>query len=123
MLELKRHYDAGSLVVIAVTFILFVSAVFTKGFTHDILLEAAVFLVSVKLIIMAYKNIDETDSLHKKLDDIYIYIYKSIQSNPTSRKKVVIKNRSILKFLQCYTQIGRLTKNQADYLKRRFAPL
>jgi len=31
-------------------------ALFTKGFTHDILLEAGVLLVSVKLIIMAYKN-------------------------------------------------------------------
>jgi len=89
MLELKRHYDTGSLVVIAVTFILFVSAVFTKGFTHDILLEAAVFLVSVKLIIMAYKNIDETDSLHKKLDDIYIKIntIESHLSEKSSDKK------------------------------------
>jgi hypothetical protein len=63
MLEIKRHFDLGSLVVIVVTFILFVSAVFTKGFTHDILLEAAVFLVSVKLIIMAYKNIDANQFL------------------------------------------------------------
>jgi hypothetical protein len=71
MLEIKRHFDPSSLVVIVVTFILFVSAVFTKGFTHDILLEAAVFLVSIKLIVMAYKNIDATDSLHEKLDEIY----------------------------------------------------
>ena len=70
MLEIKKHFDFGSLLVITVTFILFVSAVFTKGFTHDILLEAAVFLVSVKLIIMAYKNIDATNSLHQKLDEI-----------------------------------------------------
>jgi hypothetical protein len=71
MFKIKKHFDLGSLVVITVTFILFVSAVFTKGFTHDILLEAAVFLVSVKLIIMAYKNIDATDPLHQKLDEIY----------------------------------------------------
>jgi len=71
MIEFKRHFDTGSLVVIVVTFVLFVSALLTTGFTHDILLEAAVFLVSVKLIIMAYKNIDATDSLHQKLDKIY----------------------------------------------------
>jgi len=71
MLELRKYFDQVSLVVIAITFILFVSAVFTKGLTHDILLEAAVFLVSVKLIIMSYKNIDVTDSLHQKLDKIY----------------------------------------------------
>jgi hypothetical protein len=43
---------------------------FTKGLTHDLFLEGAVFLVSVKLIIMAYKGIDATDSLHQKLDEI-----------------------------------------------------
>ncbi len=71
MIEIRKHFDPGSLVVIAVTFLLFVAAVFTKGFTHDLLLEAAIFLVSVKLIIMSYKNIDATDSLHQKLDEIY----------------------------------------------------
>ena len=71
LMKLKRHFDAGSMVVIVVTFVLFASALFTTGFTHDILLEAAVFLVSVKLIIMAYKNIDATDSLHQRLDEIY----------------------------------------------------
>jgi len=70
MIEIRKHFDLGSLVVITITFILFVSAVFTKGFTHEILLEAAIFLVSVKLIIMAYKNIDATESLHQKLDEI-----------------------------------------------------
>ena len=70
MLNIRKHFDLGSLVVIAVTFVLFVSAVFSKGLTHDILLEAAIFLVSVKLIVMAYKNIDATDSLHQKLDAI-----------------------------------------------------
>jgi len=71
MLEIKKHFDPGSLVIIATTFILFVSAVFTRGFTHEVLLEAAVFLVSVKLIVMAYKSIDATNSVHRKLDEIY----------------------------------------------------
>jgi hypothetical protein len=38
------------------TLALFIAALFAKGFTHDLLLEAGVFLVSVKLILMAYKN-------------------------------------------------------------------
>ena len=50
------YFDTGSLIVIIVTFVLFIVALFTKGFTHDILLEAGVFLVSVKLIMMAYHN-------------------------------------------------------------------
>lgn len=53
---MKKHFDTGSMIVIIITFILFVLALFTKGFTHDLLLEAGVFLVSVKLIMMAYHN-------------------------------------------------------------------
>lgn len=70
MLRLRKHFDTGSILIIVVTLSLFVSAVFAKGFTHDLLLETAIFLVSVKLIVMAYKNIDATDSLHQKLDEI-----------------------------------------------------
>ena len=51
-----RHLDRASLIVIAITFALFVAALFTKGLSHDLLLEAGVFLISVKLIIMAYKH-------------------------------------------------------------------
>ena len=51
-----KHFDKGSIIVIVITFILFTAALFTKGLTHDLLLEGGVFLVSVKLIMMAYKN-------------------------------------------------------------------
>ena len=51
-----EHFDFGSILIIAVTFILFAIALFSTGFTHDLLLESGVLLVSVKLIIMAYKN-------------------------------------------------------------------
>ena len=54
--------------VIAITLILFVSALFVKGFTHDLLLEAAGFLVSVKLIILSYRNSQGVVSIEKKLD-------------------------------------------------------
>jgi hypothetical protein len=54
--KMKEHFDLGSLVVIVITFVLFVLALFFKGFTHDLLLETGVFLVSVKLILVAYKN-------------------------------------------------------------------
>ena len=67
---MSEHFDVGSLVVIAVTFGLFVLALFTKGFTHDLVLETAVFLVSLKLILMAYKNSVATKMLLKELQDI-----------------------------------------------------
>ncbi len=54
-MEIRKNLDQGSLVVMAVTFTLFALALIAKGITHDLLLEAGVFLVSVKLIMMAYK--------------------------------------------------------------------
>ncbi len=54
-LAMHEHLDRGTLITLGVTLVLFVVALFTKGFSHDILLEAAVFLVSVKLVIMSYK--------------------------------------------------------------------
>jgi hypothetical protein len=56
MTALRRHVDPASLVVIALTLVLFLAALVVKGLGHDLLLEAGVFLVSVKLIIMAYKG-------------------------------------------------------------------
>ena len=53
---MKEFIDTGSLIVVMITFLLFTIALFVKGFTHDLLLEAGVFLVSVKLIIMSYQN-------------------------------------------------------------------
>jgi len=50
------YLDPVSLAVIALTLLLFVIALFVKGFTHDMLLECGVFLVSVKLIVMSHKN-------------------------------------------------------------------
>ena len=50
-----REIDAASLAVVAITFVLFAIAVAEKGLTRDLLLEAGVFLVSVKLILMNAK--------------------------------------------------------------------
>jgi hypothetical protein len=43
MLNLWKTLGLGSTAVIAITFTLFVTALFMKGFTHDLLLESAVF--------------------------------------------------------------------------------
>lgn len=44
--------------------------VLTKGFTHDLLLEAGVFLVSIKLIRMGYKNSVINTKILNELSDI-----------------------------------------------------
>jgi hypothetical protein len=54
--RMKKYLDFGSIVVIILTAVLFAISLFVKGLTHDLLLEAGVLLVSIKLIIMAYKT-------------------------------------------------------------------
>jgi len=73
MLNIKNivhHFGTGSIIVIVITFVLFFVALFVKGFTHDLLIEIAVFLVSVKLILMTYSNSQSTRRLEQKLDHI-----------------------------------------------------
>ena len=67
---MRKHFDTGSMIVIIITFVLFTVALFTKGFTHDLLLETGVFLVSVKLIMMSYQNSVYTRSIQNELKDI-----------------------------------------------------
>jgi hypothetical protein len=67
---MNKHFDTGSIVVIVVTFLLFAVALFTKGFTHDLLLETGVFLVSVKLILMAYNNRVISKEIMEELEEI-----------------------------------------------------
>ncbi len=56
LIQELRRVDPWSAVVIALTLVLFFVSVFVKGFTHELLLEAGVFLVSIKLIMMANRN-------------------------------------------------------------------
>jgi hypothetical protein len=71
-----RSLDSGSLAVMAITLVLFIGAILTKGFTHDLLLEAGVFLVSVKLIILAYKNKVSNDAVLKQLGEIQVILLR-----------------------------------------------
>ncbi len=64
------YIDRASAVVILITLILFVVALFVKGLTQDMLLEAAVFLVSVKLILMAYQNQQQSRQLQEELAEL-----------------------------------------------------
>jgi hypothetical protein len=51
-----------------------VLALFIKGFTHDLLLEAGVFLVSIKLIMMAYSNSVYMKDLENELKEIKLIL-------------------------------------------------
>ena len=94
---LKKYCGPGTLLVVLITLALFIAALFAKGFTHDLLLEAAVFLVSVKLIILSYRNSKGVEAIQDKLDKIFseekylekvlIDIKKKQESEPDSRQK------------------------------------
>jgi hypothetical protein len=81
----RNHFDPGSMVVIVLTLGLFLIALFVKGITHDLLLEAGVFLVSVKLIIMGYKNSASNSSIQRKLDEIHSAVQHLSGSRATGR--------------------------------------
>lgn len=62
--------DPWSVLVILTTFFLFFLAPFLKGFSHDCLLESAVFLVSLKLILMNRKQIKLGRTVESRLQEI-----------------------------------------------------
>jgi hypothetical protein len=64
---MNKYLDLGTQVTLAITLVLFGVALFEKGFTHDLLLEAGVFLVSVKLILMSYKATATVAALNSQL--------------------------------------------------------
>ncbi len=67
---MNRSLDLGSIIVILITLVLFIVALFIKGFTHDLLLEAGVFLVSVKLIMMAYRTSRHANEIIREIKEI-----------------------------------------------------
>ena len=65
-----KYFDTGIIIVILITVLLFTVALFVKGFTYNLLVEAGVLLVSIKLIMMAYRNSIHYSDLKKDLNEI-----------------------------------------------------
>jgi glucose dehydrogenase len=70
MTQWLKSTGPGSWALIGVTLLLFGVALVAKGFTKDLLLEVAVFLVSAKLIISSYQNAVYTKALLARLDEV-----------------------------------------------------
>ena len=77
---MSKHLDRSTQITLAVTLVLFVVALFEKGFTHDLLLEAAVFLVSAKLVLLAYKASVNNDVLAGQLAEMSTSLTRIEQS-------------------------------------------
>lgn len=84
---MNKPIDLGSMLVAATTLVLFIAALFVKGVSHDLFLEAGVFLVSVKLIISAYRNSVSVGHLDQKLDAILAKLSETDDKNRNSRDR------------------------------------
>jgi hypothetical protein len=76
-----KSTDPWSRVVILLTIGLFSMSLAVKGFTHELFLEAGVFLVSVKLILMAGKKAASEERVERQLSQIRA----SLESNNAPR--------------------------------------
>ena len=74
---MNKYLDFGSTFIIVLTFVLFVLALFVKGLTQDLLIEAGVLLVSVKIIMMSYKNNLSIKTVYKELEEIKALLQKN----------------------------------------------
>ncbi len=86
---MKEFLDPTSIIVILVTLVLFIAALFYKGFTHDLLLEAGVFLVSVKLILLSYRNRVFISDIKGELIEIKKLIRHSEIKNDLSTERTI----------------------------------
>ena len=76
---MTKYLDRGSWFVALLTLVLFIAALFVKGLSHDLFLEGGVFLVSVKIIAMSYKNGIELKALSEKMDKVLVALEKNSQ--------------------------------------------
>ena len=67
---MKKNIGLINIVVIIITIILFIVSLYTTGFTHDLFLEAGILLVSIKLIMMSYKNNLSNEELLNKIKEL-----------------------------------------------------
>jgi len=77
---MMKYFDPGIIIVIVITALLFTVALFVKGFTHNLLVEAGVLLVSIKLIMMAYRNSINYSDLKKELHEIRLLMEEKNQN-------------------------------------------
>ena len=86
---MSKHLDRNTQITLGITLVLFIVALFEKGFTHELLLEAAVFLVSAKLVLLSYKASVNNDVLAGQLAEMsrsLTRIEQSLERSPSSER-------------------------------------
>ncbi len=82
---MKNKLDTGTTIIIAATFILFAVALSVKGIGKELLLEAGVLLVSIKLIMMSHKNTSDSQSIREDLHRIQSLLQGQVAVAPETR--------------------------------------
>jgi len=82
---MNKYFDFWTIVVIILTVLLFILALFAKGVASQLLLEAGVLLVSVKIIMMSYKNVQNYEDIKKDLHEIKTWL----KEKPAGHNKVI----------------------------------
>ena len=66
----EARIDLASFVTLLITVVLFLVALVEKGFTRNVLLEAGVFLISVKLVLASHRIALSNKIIDAKLDEL-----------------------------------------------------
>ncbi len=67
---MKRYLSTGDAVILTITLFLFIVAIFTEGFIHNLSLEAGVLLVSIKVIMIGYEIKLSNKVILKEISDV-----------------------------------------------------
>ena len=87
-MKLFKSSDPWTNVVILLTVGLFSLSLAVKGFTHELFLEAGVFLVSVKLILMTGKNAASEERMERHLDQIKDLLAHNTAPRAIQRRRI-----------------------------------
>jgi len=81
-----KSIDPWSSFVIVLTAALFSLSLVVNGFTHDLFLEAGVFLVSVKLILMTGKHAASEERLEMHLKEVKEMLARQIATSSSEAR-------------------------------------
>jgi hypothetical protein len=78
---MKKYLSITDMIVIIVTALLFLIALFVNGISKELLLEVGILLVSIKLILMNHKNARANEKILEELVQLKKRISKTDNTN------------------------------------------
>ena len=82
----RRKIDTASALTLIVTLLLFAIAVFEKGLTHELLLEAGILLGSAKLVLASFQAKVLNEAIERKLEAVSLQLQKLTEKSNAALK-------------------------------------